>query len=360
MLKSPASAKEVEARAIEALKVLLRRIPALAFDEVVAPPTARGPEADFVAQVRKDGRLYYIVVEVKSSGQPRHVHTALLQLRDYVGRMRPGAIPVLIAPYLSPEAQELCREYETGFLDFEGNTSIVFDGVYIERQVDSKPPAERRELRSLFKPKAARILRVLLREPNRAWRVTELAEVARVSLGHVSNVRAALIDRGWAEVSPEGLRLTRPGTILDKWRDAYEGPTGQRQAFYTTLHGAGFDKAVREVMDNRSPHDKSVFASFSAAKWLAPYGRVGTEFFYADDPGLESLKRALKLSSASKGENVAVIVPEDDGVFRDCIEPASGIVCTSLVQTYLDLSAAGERGREAAEHLRRERLAWTN
>jgi hypothetical protein len=30
------------------------------------------------------------------------------------------------------------------------------------------------------------------------------------------------------------------------------------------------------------------------------------------------------------------------------------------VQTYLDLSASGERGAEAAEHLRRTRLTWQN
>jgi hypothetical protein len=34
------------------------------------------------------------------------------------------------------------------------------------------------------------------------------------------------------------------------------------------------------------------------------------------------------------------------------------VVCTSPVQTYLDLAAAGERGQEAADHLRQERLQW--
>ncbi len=34
-------------------------------------------------------------------------------------------------------------------------------------------------------------------------------------------------------------------------------------------------------------------------------------------------------------------------------------LCTSPVQTFLDLSAAGERGKEAAEHLRSKLLRWT-
>jgi hypothetical protein len=82
------------------------------------------------------------------------------------------------------------------------------------------------------------------------------------------------------------------------------------------------------------------------------------QYFYADDAGLEHLLAGLKLSSTSKGENVTVTVLKDLGVFRDTVEPAPGVICTSPVQTYLDLAAAGERGREAAEHLRKEWLTW--
>lgn len=101
-----------------------------------------------------------------------------------------------------------------------------------------------------------------------------------------------------------------------------------------------------------------MFASFSAARWLAPYARTGSQYFYVDEAGLDALRNALKLSTTAKGENVVVTLPKDRGLFRDAVETASGFVCTSPVQTYLDLAAAGERGREAADHLRQERLTW--
>ena len=101
-----------------------------------------------------------------------------------------------------------------------------------------------------------------------------------------------------------------------------------------------------------------MFASFSAAQWLAPYARAATHFLYADKAGLDVLQHELKLSSAAKGENVVITQLNDPGLFRDRVEPAPGIICTSLVQTYLDLAAAGERGREAADHLRQEKLKW--
>ena len=76
------------------------------------------------------------------------------------------------------------------------------------------------------------------------------------------------------------------------------------------------------------------------------------------EEGLRKLQAALKLAPASKGENVTITVPKDLGLLADTIEPAPGAVCTSPIQTYLDLSIAGERGAEAAEHLRQERLSW--
>lgn len=49
---------------------------------------------------------------------------ALLKLRDYVARRAHGATPVFIAPYLSPDAQSVCREQDVGFLDLEGNARL--------------------------------------------------------------------------------------------------------------------------------------------------------------------------------------------------------------------------------------------
>ena len=42
----------------------------------------------------------------------------------------------------------------------------------------------------------------------------------------------------------------------------------------------------------------------------------------------------------------------------DAVDVGSGLRATSLVQTYLDLYRGGERDREAADHLRAERLPW--
>lgn len=360
MLKmlDPMKEREVERRASEALRALLQQVPAIELNKIEHESPRRDGVIDILAQITVFGRRHVLVCEVGADGQPRHARMAVLQLRNYLAHFPGRATPVFIAPYLSPEVQALCREEEVGFLDLAGNSRLVFDGIFIERLVAAKPRAERRELRSIFKPKSAQVLRMMLQDPSRCWRVAELAEAADVSLGHVSNVRTSLLDREWAKVEPDGLSLARPDALLDAWRDDYVPPAGDRLGFYTTLHGSAFEQAARTALGMANMGGKAMLASFSAAQWLAPYARIGTQFFYADGQGVDALRDALRLSSPAKGENVVVTQLKDGGLFRDKVEPAPGVACTSPVQTYLDLASAGERGREAADHLRREKLKW--
>ncbi len=166
-----------------------------------------------------------------------------------------------------------------------------------------------------------------------------------------------MLIREWARLSGEGVFLSNPNALLDAWRAAYEPPAGKRCGFYTALHGALFEDAVR-ALSSSSETGRVALASFSAAQWLAPYARIGTQYFYADEAGLQRLRATLKLSQAGKGENVVVTVIDEPGLFHDTMEPMPGVICTSPVQTYLDLAHAGERGQEAADHLRQKILRW--
>ena len=350
--------KELEIHSRDALRSLLSKVPILEIKSLKSMPPSKGWTPDFIIEINASGKSRPLVCEVKANGQPRFINAAILQLRDYVSEQRPEATPIVVAPYLSPVARQLCREKGVGYLDLEGNAWISFDGVFIDHQVADKPLSEHRELKSFFKPKSAQIIRTMLRDPGRAWRVVELCEAAGVSLGQVSNVRTALLNREWARATNDGVCLSDPQALLDAWAEAYEPPSGERKGFYTTLHGSALENAARIAIGERSG-GHALFSSFSAAQWLAPYARISTNYFYADIEGLERLVKALQLVPASKGENVVITLPNDEGLLLDTVEPAPGALCTSPVQTYLDLSVAGERGEEAAEYLRQEKLTWS-
>jgi hypothetical protein len=358
MLKNTDSMKNSDARVAEALRGLLEKIPILRVQGIDSEAMSDNGEPNLIARLIVDGRSHQIVSKYSANGQPRYARSALLELGSYVAHRAPQATPVFIAPYISPAVKQLCEEKGVGYLDLEGNARIAFGGVFIERFVDHKPVSQQRELKSLFRPKSAQVLRAMLREPNRAWRVTELSEASGVSLGQVSNVRTGLMDREWARASDDGLVLSQPAALLDAWRDSYTAPPGERLRFYTPLHGAALEEAARSALCADSGSGRAAFASFSAAQWLSPYARTGTHYFFTDDEGLRKLQVALKLAPTTKGENVVITLPKDLGLLVDTVEPAPGAVCTNPVQTYLDLAIAGERGAEAADHLRQEKLSW--
>lgn len=352
------SVEKTKIHAAEELEKVLREIPALKLKMIRVGSKELDSGIDIMMRAEVSGEPHLLVCEVKANGQPRYARDAVMALQNYIAHLGKPATPIFIAPYLSPATREFCRQKGVSFLDFEGNARLTFGTVFIDRVISDKPSTERREFKSLFKPKSAQVLRILLRDPNQVWRVLDLAKEAHVSLGHVSNVRTALLDREWAEVAPAGLHLTAPGALLDAWSSVYEGPNAYQLRFYTTQHGTAFDLKVREFFAELPNEADAALASFSAAHWIAPYARTGTQYFYANQAALDRIKTALPLSSASKGENVIVYIPRDQGVFLDSEEPAPGIRCTSPLQTYLDLSKNGERGKEAAEHLRRMKLAW--
>lgn len=366
MLKRPHTLKYArpEVRLGESLLQLLREIP---FVREVEAQELRTPQApgDLPGRavelgVGSKGRWRLRTIAL-SSGQPAVLRGALARLGEQ------GAITshqrsygVILAPFISERSAQLCRDAGVGFLDLAGNCELSFDTVFIRLRAADNPLRARRELRSLFTPRAAQVLSVLLTPPRRHWKVTELAMAASVSLGHVSNVRRRLVAQEWAEASPEGLVVTRPEQVLESWRNAPRVRGSEVMEFYSPLNGRRLEEAVRQALHQAQAGRHVLLASYSAAHWLAPFARQSSTFFEADRKGLELLQRLLQLKSVDGGGNVFVTVQDDDLVFKRRLEPAPGIWCTGLVDTWLDLSRAGDRGVEAADHLLQQRWkpAW--
>ena len=105
-----------------------------------------------------------LVVEEKRLGQPREVRTAVLQLERYLKHL-PGDVPrygLVLAPFISEESAKICIEAGIGYADLAGNARLAFDQVFIEMRGADNPFREKRETRSLFAPRATRVLQCLL------------------------------------------------------------------------------------------------------------------------------------------------------------------------------------------------------
>jgi len=151
----------LEREATDRLLETVREAPFLA-DASIRHDRARvDSRIDFVCSIRAATIDRRLVCEVKASGQPRIAREACLDLVDYA-RSDKRDYPVFIAPYISPAAASICEGYGVGYLDMAGNCRLAFDQVFIRREGYPNLAIQKRDLRSLYSPKAERVLRVLL------------------------------------------------------------------------------------------------------------------------------------------------------------------------------------------------------
>jgi hypothetical protein len=231
-----------------------------------------------------------------------------------------------------------------GYMDLSGNCRLCFGDVYVEREGKPNKYAEKRDLRTLYSPRASRILRVLLINGDRSWKVADLAREAGVSLGLVSSVRRHLGDREWTRARRGGFVLSEPEELLTEWSQNYSYRQNNVLDFYSLV-----DPTMTEIrLDSAcSRHGiRYAFTGFSAAARIAPVVTYQRVFAYVSG-GVEEVVSELELKEVKSGPNVTLLVPYDEGVFYG-VRQVGDVRTVSDVQTYLDVLGVRGRGEEAA------------
>ena len=311
-------------------------------------------DADWIAQVKAGDKKWTLVFRAKRLGHPREVRTAVLQLEHYLRRLpkTKHTYGIVLAPFISEESARLCTDAGMGYADLAGNAQLSFGHVFVETRRPDNPFRERRERRSLFSPRAARVLRVLLQGPLRPWKVAELAESARVSLGWVSAVRQQLLAREWAVEASGGLRVAKPAALLDAWSKGDDWEKRTRTQEYSSLLSDPVELAgaLKEV----SPGEPPVFTQWFAGWLRHPYTAPAVVSAYVTRFPEEALikEKLLARRVSTGGGGLRLVLPKDDGVFCPS-QNVRGFELVSDAQIYLDLLQGGLRGEEQAEELRR-------
>jgi hypothetical protein len=344
------SKEELSKRAEEAIRSCLAEITYLNAIEVLRDASHEVMDPDLVFRISLPDRDQILVIEAKNSGQPRLTRDAVNQLLRYREKL-PGAYGVFVAPFISKQAAKICESEGIGYADFGGNCRLLFDRIYIEKEGRPNLFAVKRDLRSLYSAKAERILRVLLSNPKRIWKLKELSVEAKVSLGQVSNVKKLLANREWIQSGPNGLTLAEPLNLLREWGENYSSRRNSVQNFYSLESSTAVETALAEVCTPRGI--RYALTGFSGAARLAPAVRYQRASAYVKWSQEEELVTLLGLKAVSSGANVSLITPYDEGVFYGA-RAVEGIQIASPIQIYLDLLGFRGRGEEAAKSLLEE------
>jgi hypothetical protein len=340
------SSGQIEKKAREALSSCLSRVPFLKIKDIKSQPSSEPAMPDFLVKIAVPEGEKYLIVEIKANGQPRLARGAVNQIQRYRD-LFPDSYGVFLAPYISPKSGEICRQEGIGYLDLAGNCYLCFDGVYIEQEGRSNIFKEKRDLRSLYSPKAERILRVLLASPGKGWKVKELGKEAQVSIGQVSNVKKLLMDREWVEIGRNGFLVSEPEQLLKEWENNYSFRRNEILDFYSIKGPAQIELDLVESCNRENL--KYAFTGFSGALRLAPAVRSQRAMAFLEELN-ESVIDQLALKKVNSGANVSLFIPYDEGVFYGTREINEAQVA-SPIQVYLDVRNFRGRGEEAAQVL---------
>lgn len=340
----------------EAASQLAEILSGVPFVELVEVQTEPGPDSgcDLLFSVDKGKQRSRLVVQVKSHAQMRDARLAADRLRYFCSR-QPRSYPVFCSQYLSPSVRDFCRESELGFFDFAGNCRLVFDDVFIETKALGARPLEKKRLRSLFAPMAARVLRRLFNDPHRVFKVMALAEEAGVSPATVSLLKDKLIGEEYAREEGDGFVLQRPSRLLQAWSSQYQYKQHKHLEFYARQSQEELEKRFSDYCGENDI--EYGFTLFSGARLVAPFTRGVTQSHaYVTAGAIASqIAEALQMKAVDSGGNFSLLVPDDADLLFGKKE-VDGISVVSDIQLYLDLASHPARGEENAEYLLEQRL----
>jgi len=315
-----------------------------------------GQTADLLVKFRLGDQEHTLVVEISSLGQPRQIRAAVTRLAE-IRRELPGAYPVAAAEYIGPQSARILKNNNLGYIDLSGNCYLGLENLQIEKEGKRNVRPSTRPLRSLFAPRATRVVRVLLAEASRAWRLEELAKAAAVSLGHSHNVVKRLEDLVWVERDDrQRIRLSKPTDLLESWCESYTYRDNDITSFFVPERvSRKFMAEVARVAEANGR--RYAFTLNAGVSLVAPRLRVPAVHCYLEgDPA--PLVSALGLRPSAEADGALHILgPYDPGVFYGLLEKG-GLKVVSLPQLYADLLHYERRGAEQAEHLRREAMGY--
>lgn len=335
----------------DALRIL-REVPGLT---VVSGVPHEDRRVDAI--LRFAGTHVEVAVEIKS-----RANAATAWQLVQISEARPDIPLLLVAQETTAEARRILDDHGIGIIDGLGNAHIELPGLVFhlegkrrsERAAADKPPTR-------LRGKAGVAAEALLLNTARAWQVRDLADAAAVSAGLAHRVLDRLEGEGILKVEGKGpnrvRRVTNSAALLDLWaEECVEQPTRTFGHYLAQTP----QQLIKELCTNlRVAEIEYALTGAAAASILAPFVTAipVVEVWVREtmDPG--ELGRETSTDPVATGHNVVFLQTKYDTplAFREKVKE---LWVTNRFRLYSDLRRDPRRGREQADHLRREVIGF--
>ena len=300
------------------------------------PPSA-DQGADALIKIRTDQGDWRFVVEVIAVDR-LHPAQVKAQLAAY------AELPLLVAPFISKETAEHCRNLHLSFIDTAGNAYLEAPGLYVYITGQPRPKDVRESRYRAVGSAGLQVTFALLSRPALVQApYRKMAQAAATALGSITHVMRDLEARGFL-IRDKPRRLLDPRRLLEEWVTHY--PITLRPK----LHPRRFE-APQELL---AKVDLSSVGAYwggeRAAERLTRFLKPAAYTIYARK-SINRLVAALRLRAHATG-NVEVIETfwnfKPDPNYQDLVPP---------VLAYADLLATGDgRNIQAANLIYEQRI----
>ena len=321
---------------ISVLKELLGRVPVVE-DIQIADESEHG---------------FTVILQERGSGS-FEIHVTCLKravpssVKEVVSQSNGQLYCIIMAPYISDASAKICETYGVGYCDLSGNCLIQMDSIYISNKGNPNRYPVENHAKTIFKSSAkttSLILRELMKDVSKRWKIKELAEEVGCSIGMVSRVKRYLCEQSWAVMDSSGLHITDAESLMKEWSRAYEIP--EAISCYTIESIPRFEEKCYAAYRNNGV--SLCLTGFSGGVRYAPVVRYTKAHVWVDRKDITDFLNLTECKKVDSGANVTVYLADSDEVFVDCREINQSTVA-SPVQVYLDCMQLKGRGEEMAE-----------
>lgn len=295
---------------------------------------------------------FTVILQERGSGS-FEIHVTCLKravpssVKEVVSQSNGQLYCIIMAPYISDASAKICETYGVGYCDLSGNCLIQMDSIYISNKGNPNRYPVENHAKTIFKSSAkitSLILRELMKDVSKRWKIKELAEKVGCSIGMVSRVKTYLCEQSWAAMDYSGLHITDAESLMKEWSRAYEIP--EAISCYTIESIPRFEEKCYAAYRNNGV--SLCLTGFSGGVRYAPVVRYTKAHVWVDRKDITDFLNLTECKKVDSGANVTVYIADSDEVFVDCREINQSRVA-SPVQVYLDCMQLKGRGEEMAE-----------
>ncbi|HEX8688636.1 MAG TPA: helix-turn-helix domain-containing protein [Solirubrobacterales bacterium] len=272
---------------------------------------------------------------------------------------------IAIAEETTADARRILAFHEIGIVDGLGNADLRLPGLWMH--IGGHPERDHLKMptpaapRARLSGKTGVAAQALLLEPERGWKVRELAARADVSGGLAHRVLVRLENEGLVRAEGSGpgkVRvLTDPGGLLDLLAEETAVRPLRTPAFRLAQSPKALIRGIAKALEGKEVD--YALTGAGAASLVAPFisavpiVEVWVSAYFMADRVLDE----FGMEKAETGQNVELLQANDDGplMFRQRTKWAW---VANPFRLYIDLLHDPRRGREQAEILREEVIGF--